>query len=95
MAPDSTEKVLERLATSDKVTIVVERLLNRNMHVTSGSWDNEKVILHDEVIEVRNVDAACSSRASRGGTTSGTRMSALRSVWSRRASVSDHAAMSS
>ena len=56
MAPDSTEKVLEKLATSDKVTIVVERLFNGNMRVTSGSWDNEKVILRDRVLEVRNVD---------------------------------------
>jgi hypothetical protein len=26
------------------------------MRVTSGSWDGEKVILKDEVLEVRNVD---------------------------------------
>jgi hypothetical protein len=56
MAPDSTEKVLERLATSEKATIVVERPLNGNTRVTSGSWVNEKVILRDEVLEVRNVD---------------------------------------
>jgi hypothetical protein len=56
MGPDSTEKVLERLATSDKVTLVIERLLNGNMRVTSGFWVNEKVILRDEVLEVRNVD---------------------------------------
>jgi hypothetical protein len=56
MVPDSTQKVLERLATSDKVTLVVERLLNGNMRVASGSWDNEKLILRDEMIEVRNVN---------------------------------------
>jgi hypothetical protein len=55
MGPDSTEKVLERLATSDKATIVIEHLLNGKMRATSGSWDNEKVILRDEVLEVRNV----------------------------------------
>ena len=27
------------------------------MRVTSGSWDGEKVILPDQVLEVRNVDA--------------------------------------
>jgi hypothetical protein len=26
------------------------------MRVTSGSWDGEKVILRDQVLEVRNVD---------------------------------------
>jgi hypothetical protein len=49
-------EMLERLATSDKVTIVVERPLNGNMRITSGSWDNEKVILPNEVVEVRNVN---------------------------------------
>jgi hypothetical protein len=32
--PDSTEKVLERLATSDKGTIVLERLADGKMRVT-------------------------------------------------------------
>ena len=36
--------------------MVIEHLLNGNMRVTSGSWDNEKLILRDEVIEVRNVN---------------------------------------
>jgi hypothetical protein len=56
MRTDSPEKVLEKLATSDKATIVVERLTDRKMRVTSGSWDGEKVILRDQVLEVRNVD---------------------------------------
>jgi hypothetical protein len=75
MGPDSTEKVLERLATSDKVTIVIAHLLNGNMRVTSGSWDNEKVILPNEVLEVRNVAAGSTSPASCAATTSGTPMS--------------------
>jgi hypothetical protein len=39
MRTDSPEKVLEKLAASDKATIVVERLTDRKMRVTSGSWD--------------------------------------------------------
>jgi hypothetical protein len=48
------EKVLERLATSDKTTIVVERQPDGKMPVTSGSWDSEKVFLKDQVLEVRH-----------------------------------------
>ena len=56
MRTDIEEKVLEKLATSDKVTIVIERQPDGKMRVTSGSWDGEKVILRDQVLEVRNVD---------------------------------------
>jgi hypothetical protein len=34
----------------------IERQLDGKMRVTSGSWDGEKVILRDQVLEVRNVD---------------------------------------
>jgi hypothetical protein len=56
MRTDTAEKVLEKLATSDKATIVIERQSDGKMRVTSGSWDGEKVILPDQVLEVRNVD---------------------------------------
>jgi hypothetical protein len=56
MRTDIEEKVLEKLATSDKATIVIERQPDGKMRVTSGSWDGEKVILRDQVLEVRNVD---------------------------------------
>jgi hypothetical protein len=56
MRADIEEKVLEKLATSDKATIVIERQINGGMRVTSGSWDGEKVILPDQVLEVRNVE---------------------------------------
>jgi hypothetical protein len=56
MRTDSPEKALEKLATSDKATIVVERQSDGKMRVTSGSWDGEKVFLRDQVLEVRNVD---------------------------------------
>jgi hypothetical protein len=50
------EKVLEKLATSEKTTIVLQREVGGKIRVTSGSWDGEKVILKGEVLEVRNVD---------------------------------------
>ena len=36
---DIGEKVLERLATSDKCTIVVQKQPDGKMRVTSGSWE--------------------------------------------------------
>jgi hypothetical protein len=56
MRTDTTEKVLEKLATSDKATIVIERQPDGKMRVTSGSWDGEKVFSRDQVLEVRKVD---------------------------------------
>jgi hypothetical protein len=56
MGPEKHEKVLEKLATSDKATNVIERQPDGKMRVTSGSWDGEKVILRDQVLEVRNVE---------------------------------------
>jgi hypothetical protein len=42
--------------TTDKGTLVCEKALEGKIPVTSGSWDGEKVILKDQVLEVRNVD---------------------------------------
>jgi hypothetical protein len=56
MRVENPEKVLERLATSEKTTLVIARDHDGKMRVTSGSWDGEKVILRDQVLEVRNVD---------------------------------------
>jgi hypothetical protein len=47
------DRVPEKLATSDKITIVIERQLNGKMRVTSGSWDHEKAFFRDQVLEVR------------------------------------------
>jgi hypothetical protein len=55
MRTDTAEKVLEKLATSDKTTIVIERLPDGKMLVTSGSCDREKLILRDQALELRNV----------------------------------------
>jgi hypothetical protein len=51
MRTDIEEKVLEKLATSDKATIVIERQPDGKMRVTSGSWDGEKVFLRNQVFE--------------------------------------------
>ena len=51
---DNLEKVLERLATSEKLTIVVAREIDGKMRVTSGSWEGEKVFYKDQVLEVRS-----------------------------------------
>jgi hypothetical protein len=53
---DIVEKVFEKLATSEKTTIVIHRQPNGGTRVTSGSWDGEKLILKDQVLEVRCVD---------------------------------------
>jgi hypothetical protein len=47
---DSLEKVIEKLATT------LAREVGGKVRVTSGSWDGEKVILKNEVLEIRNVD---------------------------------------
>jgi hypothetical protein len=50
------DRVIEKLATSDKVTLVVERLQDGKMRVTSNSWEHEKVLFRTEVLEVRCVE---------------------------------------
>jgi hypothetical protein len=56
MRAENLEKVLERIATTEKTTIVTERSPGGKMRATSGSWDGEKVLLRDQVLEVRNVE---------------------------------------
>jgi hypothetical protein len=56
MQVEKLEKVLEKLATSDKTTIVIERLTDGKMRVTSGSWDGERSFFRDQMLEVRVVE---------------------------------------
>ena len=49
MSPDTLEKVLERLATTDKTTLVYATHPDGKIRATSGSWEGEEV-------EVRNAD---------------------------------------
>jgi hypothetical protein len=55
---EKLEKVLEKLATTDKATLVVEKAPEGKIHVTSESWSGEKVILQGRVLEVRNIEGA-------------------------------------
>jgi hypothetical protein len=55
-APSPLNRVIEKLATSDKPTLTIERLPDGKMRVTSASWDGEKVFLRDQVLEARWVD---------------------------------------
>jgi hypothetical protein len=56
MAPEKLEKVLEKLAVTDETTLVCEKLPEGKIRVTSSAWAEERVILKDQVLEVRNVD---------------------------------------
>jgi hypothetical protein len=56
MGPEKLEKVLEKLAVTDKATLVCEKAPEGKIRVTSNAWASEKVILKGEVLEVRNVD---------------------------------------
>jgi hypothetical protein len=69
MGPDSLEKVLDTLAVTDKATLVFERQPDGKILVTSGSWDGEKVILKDQVLEIRNVEGRLHSPARGAGRT--------------------------
>jgi hypothetical protein len=44
MRVENREKMLEKLATSDRIAIVIERQPDGKMRTTSGSWDGEKVL---------------------------------------------------
>jgi hypothetical protein len=72
---DMLEKVLERLATTEKSTTVIERQPDGKMRVTSGSWDCEKVFSRDQVLEVRNVEGCIHVARKPRRTTNGTRRS--------------------
>jgi hypothetical protein len=51
--PFRLDRVIEKLATSDKVTLTMERLPEGKMHVTANSWDHERIFARDQVLEVR------------------------------------------
>jgi hypothetical protein len=47
------EKLATSVATSDRVTLTVERLPEGKMRLTSNGWVHERVFAHDQVLEVR------------------------------------------
>jgi hypothetical protein len=66
------QSVLERLATSDKTTIVIERQPDGKMRVTSVSWDGEKVFLKDQAFKVWHANADARHHVARRRRTTGT-----------------------
>jgi hypothetical protein len=50
------EKVLEKLGTTESTTLTVKRDEGGKIRVTSLLWESAKVILKNEVLEIRNVD---------------------------------------
>jgi hypothetical protein len=69
------EKVLERLATTEKGTIVVERQPDGKMRVTSGSWDMRRCLCAIRWSRCVISRGVYTSPASRAGTTNVTRRS--------------------
>jgi hypothetical protein len=51
-----TEKVLEKLGTTESTTLALSRETDGKIRVTSLLWEAPKVILRGEVLEARNVD---------------------------------------
>ena len=56
MGTDNLPKVLEKLATSEKTTLMVEKEHDGKTRVSSRSWEGGKVFLRNRVLEVRNVE---------------------------------------
>lgn len=55
-AGEKIEDVIEKLAYTDDTNVVVTKLDGGKFKVTSKSWDDFKVILPGEVLELRMVD---------------------------------------
>jgi hypothetical protein len=52
------EKVLEKLGTTESTTLNVKREDGGKIRVGSLLWETPKVILHGEVLEIRNVSGS-------------------------------------
>ena len=50
------DKVLEKLAKTDKVTVSLEALPDGKIRANTSAWGDAKVLLRTEVLEVRVVD---------------------------------------
>jgi hypothetical protein len=50
------EKVLEKLGATESITLALKREEGGKIRITSLLWPEPKVILKDEVLEIRNVD---------------------------------------
>jgi hypothetical protein len=57
MRVKNREKVLAKLATTEKTTIVIERQAEGKIRVSSSPWDAEKVFLRAQVLGPATVPA--------------------------------------
>jgi hypothetical protein len=69
---DMTNSVVERMGTTESVSLILKREDGGKIRVTSQLWPEAKVILKGEVLEVRNVDGRLHSGRKVKTTTSGT-----------------------
>jgi hypothetical protein len=53
---DIAENVLEKLGTTESTTLALTREDGGKIRVASLLWEDARVILRDEMLEVRNVD---------------------------------------
>jgi hypothetical protein len=60
---------LETLLVTEKATLSFERVDGGKIRVKASSWDDAKVILPDQVLEVRSIDAGCGLRGRTGSRT--------------------------
>jgi hypothetical protein len=56
--PFRLDRIIEKLATSDKVTLTIERSREGKMHVTSNGWDHERMFARNQVLEVHWLDGS-------------------------------------
>jgi hypothetical protein len=65
-------RVIEKLPTSDKVTLTIERVTEGKMRVTSSGWADEKVLPPDQVLSSATSAAGSTSPEKRDTRTNGT-----------------------
>ena len=65
------DKVLEKLAKADNVMVSLEALPEGKIRANTSAWGDAKVLLRDEVLEVRVIDGqlrlACKERSTTTG----------------------------
>jgi hypothetical protein len=57
------DKVLEKFAKTDKVTMLLEALPDGKIRANTSAWGDAKVLLHNEVLEVRAIAGSFDWRA--------------------------------
>jgi len=55
MSPDQLEKVLQKLASTDRTTLVVSNESDGKMRLTLGSWERERDFSRGQAFQVCNV----------------------------------------